>query len=125
MRPDLLHLATGRPDPAPAQHARPAPLQLPTGSRQPLPYFLTLAPPLALALLAPGKFFDALDFAGTYGVLILFGLIPVAMAWSERYSGTTLSSQQVVPGGQPLLVAVAAGAAAVIGREVFLSASLL
>lgn len=100
-------------------------LQLPTGSRQPLPYVLTLAPPLALALLAPGIFFEALDFAGTYGVLILFALIPVAMAWSERYSGTTLSSQQVVPGGKPVLVVVAAGAAAVIGRELLLSASLL
>ena len=98
---------------------------MPTGSRQPLPYILTLAPPLALALLAPGIFFDALDFAGTYGVLVLFGIIPAAMAWSERYSGTTLSSQRVVPGGQPMLVAVAAAAAGVIGREVLLSASLL
>lgn len=43
-------------------------LQLPTGARQPLPYLLTLAPPLLLAfLLGPAVFLDALDFAGTYG----------------------------------------------------------
>ena len=43
-------------------------LQLPTGARQPLPYLLTLGPPLLLALsLGPAVFLDALDFAGTYG----------------------------------------------------------
>lgn len=28
---------------------------------------------------------QALDFAGTYGVLTLFGLIPAASVWSQRY----------------------------------------
>ena len=43
-------------------------LQLPSGARQPLPYLLTLAPPLALAFaLGPAVFLDALDVAGTYG----------------------------------------------------------
>lgn len=46
----------------------PLPLQLPTGARQPLPYLLTVAPPLALAFaLGPAVFLDALDVAGTYG----------------------------------------------------------
>ena len=68
----------------------PAP-QLPTGSKRALPYVLTVLPPLGLSLSFPGVFLDALDFAGTYGVLVLFGLVPAAMAWSERYCGTTLS----------------------------------
>lgn len=42
-------------------------LKLPSGDRTPLPYLLTLAPPLALSLLDPEIFFKALDFAGTYG----------------------------------------------------------
>lgn len=33
----------------------------------PLPYLLTLLPPLVLSLLDPEIFFKALDFAGTYG----------------------------------------------------------
>lgn len=46
----------------------PLALQLPTGARQPLPYLLTLVPPLLLAFsLGPAVFLDALDFAGTYG----------------------------------------------------------
>lgn len=81
----------------------------------------SLPPHLALQ----DAFFSALDFAGTYGVLVLFGLIPVAMVWSERYSGTTLSRIQVVPGGRPVLVAVAAVAGGIIGRELFTAAAQL
>lgn len=80
--------------------------QLPTGTRQALPYLLAVMPPLACAIAFPGEdvavlccapgaslspscmrgvtptpvfladvFFSALDFAGTYGVLTLFGLM--------------------------------------------------
>jgi Tryptophan/tyrosine permease family len=42
-------------------------LKLPSGQNKPLPYLLTLLPPLVLALLDPEIFFKALDFAGTYG----------------------------------------------------------
>lgn len=99
-------------------------LGLPTG-RQRVPYLLTLVPPLLLALSFPEVFFSALEFAGTYGVLVLFGLIPVAMVWSERYGVRygTLPTVQVVPGGRPVLVAVAGVALAVIGRELFTSVS--
>ncbi len=57
------------------------------------------------------------------GVLVLFGLIPVAMVWSERYARppTTLSRTEIVPGGQLVLLAVGGSAAAIIGRELLLS----
>jgi hypothetical protein len=42
-------------------------LKLPSGQNKPLPYVLTLFPPLVLSLLDPEIFFKALDFAGTYG----------------------------------------------------------
>ena len=76
-----------------------------------------------LALAFPRLFFDALDFAGTYGVLSLFGILPCAMVWSERYGGTTLSQRQVVPGGRPVLVGVAAAAAGIIVRQLAVSAA--
>ena len=50
-----------------------------------LPYVLTSVPPLIMAVLNPDAFFAALDIAGTYGVLVLFGILPALMAWSERY----------------------------------------
>jgi len=47
-------------------------LKLPSGQNKPLPYLLTLLPPLLLSLLDPEIFFKALDFAGTYGGKDLF-----------------------------------------------------
>ncbi|GAB2287108.1 hypothetical protein Dimus_021493 [Dionaea muscipula] len=96
-------------------------LNLPAGEKQPVPYLLTLFPPVALALLNPDVFFKALDFAGTYGVLVLFGLLPAAMAWTDRYS--SLSSEtpklpSLVPGGKLTLILVIGGAGWVIFSEI-------
>ncbi|EXB54671.1 hypothetical protein L484_022533 [Morus notabilis] len=95
-------------------------LKLPVGRGSALPYLLTLVPPLALSLLDPEIFFKALDFAGTYGVLVLFGIIPAAMSWSDRYSASTLSTglPQLVPGGKFTLSLVIGGAGYVIFSEV-------
>ncbi|MEO2190868.1 MAG: aromatic amino acid transport family protein, partial [bacterium] len=80
-------------------------------------YPLVLIPPLVLALSFPGLFYQALEFAGAYGVLTLFGIIPVLMAWAERY-GEDESSQMrtltIVPGGKPLLVALLGASAGII-----------
>ena len=96
-------------------------LQLPVGSGKAVPYAATLLPPLALALTFPGVFYRALDFAGTYGVLVLFGLVPAAMVWSERYGDTTLSKIEVAPAGRGVLVGTAGVAAAVILDQLLFS----
>uniref|UniRef100_A0A3Q7J0Y1 Tyrosine-specific transport protein n=1 Tax=Solanum lycopersicum TaxID=4081 RepID=A0A3Q7J0Y1_SOLLC len=95
-------------------------LKLPSGPNRPLPYLLTLVPPLILSLLDPEIFFKALDFAGTYGVLVLFGLLPAAMSWSDRYSESTLTPNlpPLVPGGKITLSLVFGGAALVILSEI-------
>ncbi|XP_010420758.1 PREDICTED: uncharacterized protein LOC104706282 [Camelina sativa] len=96
-------------------------LKLPSGQNKPLLYFLTLVPPLVLSLLDPEIFFKALDFAGTYGVLVLFGIIPGAMSWSDRYivSSTTVTGlPQLVPGGKLTLSLVMGAAGCVILSEV-------
>lgn len=56
-------------------------------------------------------------------MLTLFGVLPAAMAWSERYGDTTLTKTQIVPGGRPLLLLVGGSAAVVIVKEA--SAALL
>ncbi|XP_057515526.1 uncharacterized protein LOC130797061 [Amaranthus tricolor] len=101
-------------------------LKLPTGQSKPLPYLITLFPPLLLALLDPEIFFKALDFAGTYGVLVLFGVLPAAMSWSDRYS-TSLELPkvpQLVPGGKLTLSLVMGGAAWVILSEILANFNL-
>ncbi|KFK26400.1 hypothetical protein AALP_AA8G243700 [Arabis alpina] len=96
-------------------------LKLPTGENKPLSYLLTLVPPLLLSLLDPEIFFRALDFAGTYGVMVLFGILPAAMSWSDRYSAsssTATSLPQLVPGGKLTLSLVMGAAGYVILSEI-------
>ncbi|GMH45738.1 hypothetical protein BSKO_13701 [Bryopsis sp. KO-2023] len=92
-------------------------LKLPSGAKQATPFAITLLPPFVLALTFRDVFFQALDAAGTYGVLVLFGIIPAVMTWSERYGGTTLSSVRIVPGGKPAILLVGGAASFVILRE--------
>ncbi len=79
-------------------------------------YPLVLIPPLVLALSFPGLFYQALEFAGAYGVLTLFGLIPVLMAWAERYGEEeiTLTRLRLVPGGKGVLVGLVGISAGII-----------
>ena len=39
-----------------------------------------------LQLFFKDLFFSALDYAGTYGVLVLFGVVPAAMTWQASPS---------------------------------------
>ncbi|KAM3247724.1 hypothetical protein P3L10_009491 [Capsicum annuum] len=54
-------------------------LKLPSGPNRPLPYLLTLVPPLILSLL--DLFFKALDFTGTYGAVAF-----VMTVWNQILS---------------------------------------
>ncbi|XP_054818544.1 uncharacterized protein LOC129318057 isoform X2 [Prosopis cineraria] len=96
-------------------------LQLPSGQNKPLPYILALVPPLILSLLDPEIFFKALDFAGTYGVLVLFGIVPASMSWSDRYSNSNspppVRLPELVPGGKITLLLVLGGSGYVVLSE--------
>ncbi|XP_073273468.1 uncharacterized protein [Primulina huaijiensis] len=94
-------------------------LKRPPGRNEPLQYMLILIPPLIMALLDPEIFFKALDFAGTYGVLVLFGILPAAMSWVDRGSAMAKSSRipVLVPGGNFTLSFVIGAAGLVILTE--------
>lgn len=98
-------------------------LELPSGENRPLPYLLTLCPPLLLSLYDPEIFFKALDFAGTYGVLVLFGILPAAMSWSDMDSdyGEFPKIPSLVHGGRFTLSVVIGGAGFVILLELLRS----
>ncbi|CAL5222535.1 g4910 [Coccomyxa viridis] len=98
-------------------------LKLPSGQQQQkAPYALTVIPPFILAALFPQIFFKALDFAGTYGVLTLFGLVPAASVWSQRYNNNNrLAAFRAVPGGKPVLLAVGLSAGGIIVNQFFSS----
>jgi len=64
---------------------------------------LILFPPLGFSALNPNIFYSALDYAGTFSVSILGGVIPAIMAWKQRDKYKELN-QKLVPGGKLMLV---------------------
>jgi tyrosine-specific transport protein len=81
-------------------------------------YSLVLLPPLAVAVSDPSLFFALLDTAGTYGILVLFGIMPAAMAWVQRYApGAEPEIEPALPGGRPVLFGMAVVAGAVVAGE--------
>lgn len=64
--------------------------------------FLTLALPFLFAYLYPGIFIKALNLAGGFSAVILFGVMPVCMVWILRYKEKRMQPQ-LLPFGRFLL----------------------
>lgn len=79
----------------------------------------TLVPPIGLSATSPDIFFKALDVAGTYGIAVLFGFIPAAMAWRNRSEEATKEFDRLVAGGNLLLAGIAAFPVALIANRVW------
>ena len=54
-------------------------------------YSLVLLPSFCLSILNPYIFLTALDYAGTFSISLLGGIIPSLMAWKLRYANSTHS----------------------------------
>ena len=80
--------------------------------------FLVLGPPFLLALIYPHVFLIALNYAGGFGAVILFGILPALMAWRGRYI-QNLGKTPLVPGGKPVLILILLFAFTVIGVQIF------
>lgn len=61
---------------------------------------ITFGPPLVATTLNPHLFLSALDYAGTFGVITLLGLLPALMVYSGRYRKHLLSDAFETPGGR-------------------------
>ncbi|KOP27310.1 tyrosine transporter [Hapalosiphon sp. MRB220] len=89
-------------------------------------YGLILFPPMSLGALNPNIFFNALDYAGTFSISLLGGIIPAVMAWKQREQQNNPSKMNLifVPGGKSTLVIMVAVAFAVIMRQLNLAIKL-
>ena len=100
-------------------------LSLDGDNRPPYLWAAALAPPAAIAALFgnPSLFFAAVDLAGVYGILVLFGVVPALMAYGSRYGDAALDADEAapeaVPGGRASLGAIAGVATAIIGLETY------
>ncbi|MBW4561057.1 MAG: tyrosine transporter [Mojavia pulchra JT2-VF2] len=95
-------------------------LQGERSNRLPL-YSMILLPPMSLGALNPSIFFTALDYAGTFSVSVLGGIIPALMTWKQReeqkYSNKI--NQPFVPGGKVTLTVMIGVALAVIVKQIW------
>jgi tyrosine-specific transport protein len=79
-------------------------------------YFITLLPPAIWALIDQDSFITALDIGGTYGVLLLFGILPALLSYAQRYSKGDRERDRVVllGGGKPPLFLIGGASLAII-----------
>ncbi len=85
---------------------------------------LALIPPFLFALVYPKIFLSALSLAGGFGAVILFGVLPVCMAWVVRYRRKT-PGVPLVPGGRLVLVLTLLAAVGIFCLELFLELGVL
>jgi len=95
-------------------------------------YCLTLLPPLLLAILDPGVFLSALDIAGTYGISLLFGILPALFTFQLRSQFKTAPSdsraatspdlegtyETYIPGGNAVLYSIISVVCAIVVEKV-------
>jgi tyrosine-specific transport protein len=72
-----------------------------------------LLPPFIFALFYPSIFLMALNYAGGFGAVILFGVLPALMVWKGRYQ-QHMNFPEIVPGGKPVLLTVMSIAVAIM-----------
>jgi tyrosine-specific transport protein len=79
-------------------------------------YAAVLIPPTVVAVAAPDIFSSALDFAGSYGITVLFGAMPIAMAAMQR-ANRGAKQEVFLPGGAPMLAALMVSVTAVVAGK--------
>lgn len=79
---------------------------------------LVIAPPFLLSLVYPRLFLTALNYAGAFGAVILFGILPALMVWSGRYY-KKFNDRPIVPGGKGVLALVILFALGIIALQFF------
>lgn len=77
---------------------------------------LAFVPPYLFAMFYPNVFLQALNAAGGYFAILLFGVLPAIMAWKIRKEGT---NQPLVPGGSLTIAIILALSCAIVGVQLW------
>lgn len=80
-------------------------------------YSLVLIPSMSLSAFNPSIFFIALDYAGTFSISVLGGILPAMMAWQQRYQQDKNQIKQLIFGGKITLIVMIGVALAVIFQQ--------
>ncbi|OJU81823.1 MAG: tyrosine transporter [Chlamydia sp. 32-24] len=81
---------------------------------------LVLFPPWIFSIISPHLFLKALGYAGGYGAVVLFGILPALMVWSGRYF-LKKEENPIVPGGKIVLSLIIMCSLGVFATQFYLS----
>lgn len=81
-----------------------------------------LLPPLAASLISPHLFLQALDFAGGFCAVILFGILPAIMVYKRRQ---VIGKQHFTIGRLPVLLFLLLGSCIIVGIELLQLAGIV
>jgi tyrosine-specific transport protein len=79
---------------------------------------LTLVPPFAFAVTYPYVFLNALNYAGAFGAVVLFGIFPAIMVWKGRYR-QHIQGIRLLGGGRITLILIIIVALGVFLMQLF------
>lgn len=79
---------------------------------------LVLVPPFLFAISYPSIFLTALNYAGSFGAVILFGILPALMIWKGRYK-EKMNKHPLVPGGKPVIILILVSAVGIVALQAF------
>ena len=91
-------------------------------------YALCIVPPLLISTTgASNMFVELLDSAGSYGITILFGIIPAVMTFKLRKEAAENDSNYVVyvKGGNPVLLGIFASAVYILVQKIATSSPFM
>ncbi|MGM0439709.1 MAG: amino acid permease [Chlamydiota bacterium] len=77
---------------------------------------IVFIPPFIIAVTHPNVFLTAINYAGGFGAVILFWILPALMAWSGRYK-KNMQLDNPLPGGKTALIIVIIAAVIVFSLE--------
>ncbi|MCH9634379.1 MAG: Tyrosine-specific transport protein [Chlamydiae bacterium] len=81
-------------------------------------------PPFFFSIAFPGIFLSALNYAGSFGCVTLFVLLPALMVWRKRYHLKQNSSYQA-PGGKLALIAIILLGFSIFAVQICLTSGIL
>jgi tyrosine-specific transport protein len=93
-------------------------------NRLPL-YSIIFLPPMSLGAIHPSIFITALDFAGTFSISVLGGIIPALMSWKQRQEPHLNMHQSLVPGGKLTLILMMGIASVLIVKQILVMSGYL
>jgi tyrosine-specific transport protein len=78
---------------------------------------LVVLPPFVMSVIYPHLFLTALNYAGAFGAVTLFGILPVLMVWSGRYI-QKVQAPKMLAGGKGTLLAIMLFALSIIALQI-------